>query len=52
MSREAFLEKFVKSFNEEYKGPFKIVKRECNKDNKDELPYNVTTYSYLLSYAS
>ena len=43
MSREAFREKFIRKNNEVYNGPFEIVKRECNKDIKDELPNNITT---------
>ena len=52
MSRDAFREKIIKLNFEEYNGPFKTVKRECNKDDKDELPSNITTESYLLSYVS
>ena len=45
-SRHAFMESFVKICNDEFDLPFEFVKRECNKDNKDnpdDIPNKITT---------
>ena len=43
MSRDAFLESFVKLITDEYILPFSFVKRECNTENQGELPNKKTT---------
>ena len=42
MSRDAFLKGLVEIINEEYNLPFKFVERECDRDNHNELPKNIT----------
>ena len=42
MSIDALLKGLVEIINEEYTLPFKTVKRECDRDNQNELSKNIT----------
>ena len=42
MRRDVFLKGLVEIFNEEYNLPFKFVNRECDRDNQNEIPKNIT----------
>ena len=43
MKRDEFVKMFAEIINDSYDLPFKIVERECDRDNQNELPKNITT---------
>ena len=50
MKRDEFVKMLAEVINDSYNLPFKFVKRECDRDNGNELPKSITTYSYFLTY--
>ena len=50
MKRDELAKKLAGVINDSYGPAFILVKRECDRDNQNELPKKVATYSFLLSY--
>ena len=50
MKRDEFVKMLAEVINGSYNLPFKFVKRKCDRHNENELPKNITTSSYLLTY--